>query len=508
MNSKLSILRLNDIDNVVIARITLPPGTTINEENIACQERIHAGHKLASAPIARWDSVRKYGQIIGFATSPIEPGEHVHTHNLALKEFDRNYAYGEDAQPTEFVEESLRATFNGFVRADGRVGTRNYLGVLPTVNCSASVCHFIADAFRRDALEDCPHVDGVIALSHQDGCSGAGEGEGFEILQRTLAGYLRHPNFAAVLLVGHGCEVNQIDSLLGNTQLETGPMFRTLVVQDAGGIQATVREGVAHLREMGQEANLARRSRVPVRHLTLGLECGGSDAFSGITANPALGYAVDKLIRHGGAAILSETPEIYGAEHLLTRRAERREVGEKLVARIHWWKNYAAQFNQELDNNPTPGNKAGGLTTILEKSLGAIAKGGTTNLNEVLHYAERATQRGLIFMDTPGFDAPSVTGMVAGGANLVCFTTGRGSVFGSKPAPTLKLASNTSMYQHMREDMDVNCGTIADGQATIEELGKQIFQAILATASGEKTKSERLGMGDHEFVPWRMGPVL
>ena len=499
-------LRLNANDNVIIARVDLQPGALLPDDAITCQERIPAGHKLATEAISPDDPVRKYGQIIGFATSPIKPGEHVHTHNMSLKEFDRDYAYAEDAQPTEFIQENLQATFEGFVRGDGRVGTRNYLGVLPTVNCSASVCHLIAAAFRENVLADFPNVDGVVALTHQDGCSGAGEGVGFEILQRTLAGYIRHPNFAAVLLVGLGCEVNQIDDLLGNMQLETNSMFRTLTIQEVGGSQAAVREAVAHLREISQEADRAVRTRVPASHLTLALECGGSDAFSGITANPALGVAVDKLIRHGGAAILSETPEVYGAEHLLTRRAERRDVGEKLVARIRWWKDYAAQFDQALDNNPTPGNKAGGLTTILEKSLGAISKGGTTNLTKVLHYAERATQRGLIFMDTPGYDAASVTGMVVGGANLVCFTTGRGSIFGSKPAPTLKLASNSSMYQHMQEDMDINCGKIADGDATIEEMGEQIFQAVLDTASGRKTKSE--SVGDHEFVPWRMGPVL
>jgi altronate hydrolase len=299
-----------------------------------------------------------------------------------------------------------------------------------------------------------------------------------------------------------------VGGLLANMGLEIGPRLQVRIIQEAGGIRATVQEGVAHLREMMQEANRATRHTVPASHITLALECGGSDAFSGITANPALGIAVDMLVRQGGTAILSETPEIYGAEHLLTRRAKSREVGEKLVSRITWWEDHMARFHQHLDNNPTPGNKAGGLTTILEKSLGAIAKGGTSNLVEVLQYAERVKERGLVFMDTPGTDSVSVTGMVAGGANLVCFTTGRGSVFGSKPAPTLKLATNSTMYHHMAEDMDINCGQIADGQSSHQQMGEMIFHAILETASGKQTRSEIMGMGDHEFVPWRIDPML
>jgi len=400
----------------------------------------------------------------------------------------------------------MQATFEGFIRAGGRVGTRNYIGVLPTVNCSASVCRFIADAFQGEALADYPKVDGVIALPHEGGCSG--DGEGYEILQRTLAGYIRHSNFAGVLLVGLGCEVNQMDDLLANMQLETGPILQILTIQEAGGIRTSVREGVACLREMIQEAAHIERRRVPASHIILGLECGGSDAFSGITVNPALGIAVDRLVNHGGTAILSETPEIYGAEHLLTRRAASRDVGEKLVSRILWWKDYTAQFDQHLDNNPSPGNKAGGITTILEKSLGAIVKGGTTNLTEVLRYAETVNRRGLVFMDTPGYDPVSVTGMVSGGANIICFSTGRGSVFGCKPVPSLKLASNSYMYRRMVDDMDLNCGLIVDGQSTIQQMGDQIFQLILDTASGKKTNSEVMGIGDYEFVPWPIGPVL
>lgn len=501
-------IRLNPADNVVVARVVLKAATEIPEEGITCLSQIPAGHKAATATIESGEAVRKYNQIIGFATSKISPGEHVHTHNLAVKEFERDYAFGVDSQPTNYVAEGEQATFDGIVRADGRVATRNYIGVLTTVNCSATVARYIADAFRGDALTEFPNCDGVVALYHGTGCGMAGKGEGFEILQRTIGGYSRHPNFAGVLIVGLGCEVNDIGLLIENMDLHKGPLFQTMTIQEMGGTKATVREGVARIREMLPEANRAERRRVPANRLVIGLECGGSDAYSGITANPAMGAAVDLVVRHGGTAILSETPEIYGAEHLLTRRAQSREVGEKLMTIIRWWEDYTERNGGEMNNNPSPGNKDGGLTTILEKSLGAVAKGGTTNLVEVFRYAEPASSKGLVFMDTPGYDAASVTGMVAGGANIVCFTTGRGSVFGCKPLPSIKLATNTDMYNRMEGDMDVNCGAIVDGETTIEETGERIFQLILETASGKKTKSEILGFGDNEFTPWQIGAVM
>jgi len=370
------------------------------------------------------------------------------------------------------------------------------------------VARLIADSFGDKELAEFPNVDEVVPICHGSGCAMAASGEGFEILQRTLAGYARHPNFAGVLIIGLGCEVNQIDSLLQSGGLEKGPLLQPMTIQDIGGTSATIREGVSRVREMLPEADRVERSPVPVSHLIVGLECGGSDAYSGITANPAMGAAVDLLVRHGGTAVLSETPEIYGAEHLLTRRAVSQEVGEKLIDLIRWWEDYTARNRGEIDNNPSPGNKAGGLTTILEKSLGAAAKGGTTNLLDVYHFAESVTEKGFVFMDTPGYDPTSVTGMVAGDANIICFTTGCGSVFGCKPAPSIKLATNTAMYQRMEEDMDINCGTIADGESTVEEMGERIFRFIIETASGKKTKSESLGIGDNEFVPWQIGAVM
>lgn len=499
-------IRLAAADNVVVARVDLAAGTEIPEERV-CTARIPRGHKLATLAIESGSPVVKYGQIIGFATRRIEAGEHVHIHNIAMGDFVRDYDFARGATPTDLVAPEEQAYFNGFHRADGRVATRNYLGVLTSVNCSAHVARLIADRFRGDALAAFPQVDGVVALTHGAGCGMQGDGLGMEVLRRTVAGYARHVNFAGVLLIGLGCEANQIAGILQAEGLDRGPKLQTMTIQEEGGSQATVREGVARIEAMLPIANQQRRERAAAHHLILALQCGGSDGYSGITANPALGAAADLLVRHGGTVILSETPEIYGAEHLLTRRAVTPEVGQKIVERIRWWESYAAQ-GAGMDNNPSPGNKAGGLTTILEKSLGAVAKGGSTNLVEVYRYGETVTARGFVFMDTPGYDPVSATGQVAGGANILCFTTGRGSVFGCKPTPSLKLATNTPLYRRMSEDMDIDCGPIADGLASVEQMGRQIFERLLETASGQRTKSELMGFGEAEFAPWQLGPVM
>lgn len=502
------IIQLSQMDNVAVAFESLPAGTRLPGQGFTCKELIPAGHKVAVRSIDAGTPVYKYGQIIGFASAAIAPGEHVHTHNVKMQTFSRDHAIGTDIHPTDFLRPEEQATFEGIVRADGQVGTRNYVGVLATVSCSASVATFIADAFKENVLEEYPNVDGVVAITHGSGCTMTVGGEAHRMLQRTMTGFARHPNFAGVLLVGLGCEVNEVETLLTDTGLVTGPHLRALVTQQEGGTRRTVERGVRAVEDMLAAADQVKRQPVPASRLKVGVECGGSDAFSGITANPALGVAVDLLVRNGGTGLLSETPEIYGAEHLLTRRAVNRDVGEKLIERIQWWEEYTASNGAEIDNNPSPGNKAGGLTTILEKSLGALAKGGSTNLVEVYRYAEPVGATGLVFMDTPGNDEVSITGMVAGGANVVCFTTGRGSVYGCKPVPSIKLATNSPLYRHMSEDMDLNCGSIVDGETTIEEMGQAIFELILDTASGRKTKSELLGFGDHEFVPWHIGAVL
>jgi altronate hydrolase len=500
-------IRLHPDDDVLIARSQLVGG--VNIEGVPVRGLIPAGHKVAIRAIAKGEPVRRYNQIIGFASQPIAPGEHVHTQNLVMGDFARDYAFGADVKP---VAARKHATFMGFKRADGRVATRNYIGILSSVNCSATVARAIADHFRRDihptALADYPNVDGVVALTHGTGCGMDNEGAGMRVLERTLAGYATHANFAAVLVVGLGCEANQINAWLANSQLREGETLRTFNIQDSGGTAKTVAHGIWLVEEMLPFANRSTREPVSAEHITIGLQCGGSDGYSGISANPALGRAVDILVEHGGTAILSETPEIYGAEHLLTRRAVNRAVGDKLIERIKWWEHYTRINDGEMNNNPSPGNKAGGLTTILEKSLGAVAKGGTTNLNAVYEYAEKVTERGFVYMDTPGYDPVSATGQVAGGANMICFTTGRGSAYGCAPAPSLKLATNSVLWVKQEEDMDINCGEIIDGRATIAEMGERIFQLVLRTASGELSKSEKHGYGQTEFVPWQLGAVM
>ena len=504
-------IRLHPNDDVLIARTQLLGGSLA--DGVAVRGLIPPGHKLATRDIAAGSPVRRYNQIIGFASRPIAAGEHIHSHNLDMGpdkgNFERDYAFGADLKPEPARREAL---FMGLVRADGRVATRNYIGILSSVNCSATAARAIADHFSRQAnpsaLEQYPNIDGVVALTHGTGCGMDTDGLGMQILQRTLAGYATHANFAAVLVVGLGCESNQINAWLANSSLREGEDLRVFSIQDSGGTRNTVARGIALVGEMLPRANLATRVPCSAAHITIGLQCGGSDGYSGISANPALGAAVDLLVAHGGSAILSETPEIYGAEHLLTRRAVDRTVGEKLVARIKWWEHYTDINDGEMNNNPSPGNKAGGLTTILEKSLGAVAKGGTSNLQAVYEYAQRVDTHGFVYMDTPGYDPVSATGQVAGGANLICFTTGRGSAYGCAPAPSLKLSTNTALWQKQEDDMDINCGEIIDGSSSVAEMGQRIFERVLATASGERSKSEQHGYGQNEFVPWQVGAVM
>ena len=508
-------IRLHPADDVLIARSQLLSGATV--EGIAVKGMVPPGHKIATHALAAGAPVRRYNQVIGFASRAIAPGEHVHTHNLDMGpdkganagDGARDYAFGADVKPAAPRQE---ATFMGIRRADGRVATRNYIGILSSVNCSATVARAIAAHFSRQtnpaALAGFAHIDGVVALTHGTGCGMDGEGLGLQLLERTLAGYATHANFGAVVVVGLGCEANQISAWLAHSSLREGDNFRTFNIQDTGGTRQSVDKGIALVTGMLARVNTITREPCSASHITIGLQCGGSDGYSGISANPALGAAVDLLVAHGGTAILSETPEVYGAEHLLTRRAVAPAIAEKLIDRIHWWEHYTQINGGEMNNNPSPGNKAGGLTTILEKSLGAVAKGGTTNLEGVFDYAEPVTARGFVFMDTPGYDPVSATGQVAGGANLICFTTGRGSAYGCAPTPSLKLATNTALWKRQEEDMDINCGEIIDGSSSVQAMGERIFALILATASGAQSKSERHGYGQNEFVPWQVGAVM
>lgn len=507
-NGESLALRLDPNDNVAIARHALPAGSVLSEyAGMVVGADIPAAHKVAISDIRRSEPVRRYGQIIGFATQPIRRGEHVHMHNLAMGAFERDYAFGADArQPDTAV---APATFLGFVRPDGRVATRNYIGVVSTVNCSSSVTKLVVEHFSRPGMLDAyPNVDGVVPVTHSFGCCIDHNGDGVKQLRRTLGGYVKHVNFAGVVVIGLGCEANQMGAMFLTQGIAPGRTTVPLVIQDLGGTRKTADAAVAAIEKMLPAANQCSRTPVAAAHLTVALQCGGSDGYSGITANPALGVAVDLLVAQGGTAILSETPEIYGAEHLLTRRAVSREVGQGIVDLIKWWEDYADRERGSIDNNPTPGNKAGGLTTILEKSLGAVAKSGSSALMGVYRYAEPITARGLVFMDAPGYDPMGATGQIASGANLVAFTTGRGSCFGSKPAPSIKLATNSKMYARMRDDMDVNCGDIMDGDCTLEQKGREIFDKMLAVASGEKSKSEQLGVGNEETVPWMIGAQM
>jgi altronate hydrolase len=501
-------------DDVAVLKRPLKAGDELMSGSLVLKapSLIPAGHKIALRSIADGQPVRKYGQTIGFAQDAIQPGEHVHTHNLVMRDFGREYAFCADARAVVPYPADQQRTFAGYRRPGGRVGTRNYVAVISSVNCSASVSHYVRDRFRTpDFARDFPGVDGVIAFTHKAGCA-MDPGAPQQVLQRVLAGMARHPNISGFVMIGLGCEGNQVDAIRKSYQLdsiqpgECVPAFMN--IQASGGIRKTVEAAVAAVQKLLGEARQWRRASVPVSKLVLAENCGGSDGNSGITANPALGVASDELVKHGGTSVLAETPEIYGAEHLLTRRAVSREVGEKIVQLIRWWEDHARQFHASIDNNPSHGNKEGGLTNIYEKSLGAVAKGGQSPLAAVYQYAEPITGPGFCFMDTPGYDPVSMTGLVAGGCNVGVFTTGRGSVYGCKPAPCIKVATNTPLYQWMEEDMDINAGTILDGTETVEEVGRRIFEKIIAVAGGEKTKSELAGVGDEEFAPWQLGPTF
>lgn len=493
---------LSPSDNVAVANGRLEAGAGLPGGSVAA-EPIDTGHKAAIRPIPAGTAVVKYAQAIGRATRDIAPGEHVHSHNLVF-EAGRLPA-SPPATAVEATEADRARTFMGYRRADGRAGTRNFVGIVASVNCSSTVCRAIAERANRVLLPRFPGIDGFVPIVHDQGCGMSGTGDGMRVLHRTLAGYARHPNFGGVLMVGLGCEVNQL-TLYGQKGVAAGK--RHFNIQDAGGSRKSVEKALGVLAEIAQEVGGLEREPVPVSEIVVGLQCGGSDGMSGITANPALGAAVDILAGAGGIGILSETPEIYGAEHLLAARAATPEIAGRLEGFVRWWEEHTALHGASIDNNPSPGNKRGGLTTILEKSLGAVAKGGRTPLNGVFGYAEKVTGSGLVFMDTPGYDPVSATGQVAGGANVIAFTTGRGSCFGSHPTPSLKLASNSDLFRAMEEDMDIDCGPIAAGEKTVEDMGREIFELIVATASGRRTRSEEFGYGDNEFVPWHLGATL
>jgi altronate hydrolase len=498
-------IRLDANDNVVVARMEVPAGTEVPSERLVTLQPVPAGHKIAARFIAQGEPVLKYNTVIGFAAEDLQPGSWMHSHNIAFGELQKDYRHGLDYRPTALLPPAQRATFQGIVRDDGRVATRNTIGVFIVGHGAATVARKVADAFDEERLAEFAQIDGVVPYVHEQGAGMELSGEPMELLRRTLSGTIRHPNTAGALVIAQGHEHNALDDFLAATGLQPGPMLRTLVIGEAGGTRKAIEAGIKLVEQMLPAANAVHREPVSAEHLMVGLQCGGSDGFSGLSANPALGAAMEILIRHGGTAILSETSEIFGVEHTLTARAATPAIGQKLVERIEWWLQYNAGRDTQINGRVSPGNNAGGLANVLEKSLGGAKKGGNAPLMEVYRYAEPVTQHGLVFMDTPGYDPVSATGQIAGGANLICFTTGRGSCFGSVPAPTIKLASNTPMYERMAADMDINCGVIIDGEATIAEMGQRIFEQILRHASGQPTRSEALGVGRNEFVPWPIG---
>ncbi|MDO6457644.1 altronate dehydratase family protein [Celeribacter halophilus] len=507
MTERPRMLTLNPQDNVAIALDDIAAGDLGMSEGVTLLQSVTRGHKVAIAPIKAGENVLRYGQIIGQATCDIAVGEHVHVQNLGMGDHSQDYAHASEAVALEAIPEVR--TFDGYHRADGQVGTRNYLGILTSVNCSGSVAKFIAEAAEKSGLlDDFPNIDGIVPITHGTGCGMSGENEGYDTLFRTLSGYAQHPNFGGILLIGLGCEVMQVSALVGGRPIRADGALRYMTIQHEGGTRKTIEKGLVELRGIAEQANMATREPAPISHLMVGMQCGGSDGYSGITANPALGVASDLMVRHGATTILSETSEIYGAEHLLTRRAATVEVGEKLIDRVRWWEDYTARNKGEMDNNPSPGNKRGGLTTILEKSLGAVAKSGSAPLTDVYLFGEKIDKKGFVFMDSPGFDPCSVTGQIASGANLIVFTTGRGSVSGYMPTPCIKIATNSEMYARMSEDMDINCGDIVSEGVSLQDKGREIFEMFIRVASGEQTKSEDLGFGGVEFVPWQIGAVM
>ncbi|GAB3738556.1 UxaA family hydrolase [Microlunatus parietis] len=504
-----AVLHLDPGDSIAVSLGDLAAGQEVTVPGVGtvtAATEVTRGHKLAVRPVAAGRPVIKYGQAIGVALSDIAAGDHVHTHNLAMGDLQREYEFA-TARVTPEPPAGDRPTFQGYRRADGRVGTRNYIGVLTSVNCSATAARLIADQFRGTVLDDHPAIDGVMALTHNSGCGLVDGSEGAGVLLRTLRGYAAHPNFAGLLILGLGCEMMELDLITAELDLSSDLLVERMTIQESGGVRATIAEGTRRIKAMLPRLDTWQRTTIDASELILGLNCGGSDGYSGITANPALGVASDLLVGLGGRSVLAETPEIFGAEHLLTRRAVSPEVGRRLLDRIDWWRDYVAAVGGTLDNNPSPGNKRGGLTTILEKSLGAVAKGGRAELTGVYEYADRIDRPGFGFMDTPGYDPVSVTGLVAGGANIVCFTTGRGSVFGCKPVPSIKIGTNSELARSMPDDIDINAGTIVDGTETVAEVGRTIFDTLLAVASGHQTASEELDIGQDEFVPWQLGAV-
>lgn len=489
------LLQLHPDDNVAVATSDLSCGDVVEicGQKLVIQQPIPKGHKVALVPIPKDGAVKKYGQIIGQATESISPGQQVHVHNLISLR-----GSGITAKPMQFswapkfrlLRAPRSAWFWGYRRPNGRVGIRNHVLVMAAVHCSNGVVERIGKAEPK-----------VIALPHIYGCSQLGED--LARTKQVISAYLSHPNVASTLLIGLGCESLPTCEIAEELR-SCGYSVECLLIQEAGGSRRAVEHGVRIVRNMLLHAEKEERVRCPVSELVVGLECGGSDAWSGVTANPAVGRVADILVTLNGTVILSEVTEFIGAEHLLISRAVSAEISSEILEAVHRRERVAQEMGANLRGaQPSPGNMAGGLTTIEEKSLGAILKGGTSPIREFLRYGERPSQKGLVIMDTSGNDLESVTAMVAGGAQLILFTTGRGTPVGNPIAPVIKIASNCEVFDRLRDDFDFNAGDILIGESVVS-VGNRLFQEMLKVASGKLTAAER--WGHKEFAIEPLGP--
>lgn len=507
MSAKNLTIRLHPDDNVVVARVDIPAGTEIPEEGFVTKNDIPAGHKVACVDIEADGKVVKFATPICLSARPIAAGEHVHKHNVHTEPLEKDYAFCSEYKETELVPEDERIKFNGFVRESGKVGTRNYIGIFTTVLCCAGVAKGIADYFSKEVMKQYPNVDGVIPFIVDTGCGMEQSGAPMDILRRCTGNYIKHPNIGAALIVGLGCERNNIDAFMQQEGIVETDRIKRFVIQEHHGSVQSIKDGIEIVKEFLEIANKDEREPASIEHLMVALQCGGSDGFSVISANPALGVAMDKLVKNGGTCVLAETTEIYGGEHILTRNAATPELAQKIIDIMDWWKDYSVGHAVQFTGNTVPGNIKGGLTSTAEKALGVVQKGGSTGLVDVVDYAFPVTKHGFNYMDTPARDSVSMTGEISGGCNICVFTTGRGTCIGTYPSPTIKLCSNTPAFNNMKDDMDINCGTIVDGEKTLAEVGEEIFDYILEVANGKYPKSEELGYGVDEFKPWQFGII-
>ena len=486
-------IQVSPRDNVAVAKRALARGDRVvlpDGDSVAIRGTVTPGHRFATRPIPASELVLQYGQPIG-TSKGMAVGDPISHDNMGDEvPFDRELPADLHHPETELLPEGERACFAGFRRPDGRVGTRNWVLIVPTSMCASHEAAQIATVaeFTLWSREKFPHVDGVVALPHNKGC-GSSEGSNLEVMLRTLANYAGHPNVGAVLFMDLGCEKTNLEllrSYLGDRGgLGWDKPVAWLGIQEAGGTQAAIQRGLAAIEGMLPEANATAREECSAADLVLGVKCGGSDGFSGLSANPALGHCSDLVVRSGGTVLITEIPEFCGAEHLFARRARNAEVGRQVFEAVDWYADYASKFGTVLAENPSPGNVAGGLLNITIKSLGAMAKAGTTRVEGVTGYAEPPRGRGLHLMQGPGYDQESTPGLVGAGCNAVIFTTGRGTTIGNAIAPVIKLASNTPVFQRMGDDLDLNAGTIIDGTETIPEVGQRVFDHLVELASGE-----------------------